>query len=210
MNIINLYLNPTKLFINDDKLLNNNNDKPLFNTIYFYDNNNDDLIYHIIYNEYVEKNNNNLNLLCSILCYNQNFIFGDALLLCYSKSKNMYQNFDINNLAKLLSNYYIIHVINYDPIYKIQKIIKKFNYSNFYLNLTFKIKYNYFYYKDIDNTINILKIKNKNIDINDNNNNNLNVLNNNDFSLYPNLFGLFDDNKIILNSDLIEELIEKL
>jgi hypothetical protein len=77
--------NKTKLLLKDNndieekilKLINlnfNYESKKIFNTIDFFTK--DDLIFQIIYDQNIIKNNDNLNLIGSILCCNEVYIFG--------------------------------------------------------------------------------------------------------------------------------------
>ena len=171
-----------------------------FNT--FIIDSNEDYIYYIIYDDLYKdkKYENNLGFLLTKFYY---LIYGNSLLLKFSKLNNIYVNFTFEDLANLISNNYLVYYIYYNK--DNNTIIKKlgFNYSDIYFNY----KYNIINYKDIqyfiylDNSYYYIFIINKPLDIFQG----IDELNK--FKLIPNSFNIFTDfNTTDLN--LINEIIK--
>jgi hypothetical protein len=74
----------------------------------------DKYLYQLIYNQNSEKNNENLNILGTILCNDEIIVFGKALLFCYSSELKDYISIDTHMLADLISHRYLIYFIEYN------------------------------------------------------------------------------------------------
>jgi len=193
-NINNKFYDIIKLHFNITDFKNH-----CFNT--FIIDSNNDYIYYIIYDELNRdiKYKNNLGFLLTKFYY---LIYGNSLLLKFSKLKDIYVDFTINDLANLISNNYMVYYIFYNK--NDNTIFKKlgFNYSDLYYNYKYDIvKYKnvqYFIYLN-DNYYNIFII-NKSLDIFQG------VDNLNNLKLIPNSFNIFTD-FITTDLNLINEII---
>ena len=174
-------------------LFNYNSDK-IFNTIDI--NYSDDYLLHIIYDDKLPKIDSNLNILSSILCHNEEYVFGKAIILCYSNYKKCYVNIDINLLADIISNYYYFYMVNYNIKNEKINILKKLNYSSYFINKNYKvisIEYNnYLTYFENDETFNILTLKTE-------------IYSN--YKLQNDILGIFKDINKDININLVKNII---